>query len=75
MAHHRQTQHPLGFRFSRPPADNSIKMLRQASSTPSGPICNFNRPHQSLSLIPALSKSSLGTHLGLGGAQRTSQLS
>ena len=37
------------------------------------PICNFNRPHQSLSLTPALSKSSLGTPLGHGGAQRTSQ--
>ncbi len=65
-----QPQHPLGFRLSRPPADNSFKMLRQASSTSLAPICNFNRPHQSLSLIPALSKSSLGTPLGLGGAQR-----
>ena len=70
-----QPQHPLGFRLSRPPADNSFKMLRQASSTSLAPICNFNRPHQSLSLIPALSMSSLGTPLGLGGAQRTSQLS
>ncbi len=50
-------------------------MLRQASSTPLAHICNFYRPRQSLSLIPALSKSSLGTPLGLGGAQRTSQLS
>ena len=63
------------FRISQPPADNSFKMLRQASSTPLAPICNFNRPHQSLSLISALSKLSLGTPLGLGGAQRTSQLS
>ncbi len=49
-------------------------MLRQASSTPLDTICNFNRPHQSLSLFPALPKSSLGTSLGLGGAKRTSQL-
>ena len=70
-----QYQPPLGFRISQPPADNSFKMLRQASSTPLAPICNFNRPHQSLSLISALSKLSLGTPLGLGGAQRTSQLS
>ena len=49
-------------------------MLRQASSTPLDTICNFNRPHQSLSLFQALPKSSLGTSLGLGGAKRTSQL-
>ncbi len=62
MAHHRQLSPniSLGFRFSRPPADNSFKMLRQASSTLLAPICNFKRPHQSLSVIPALSKSSLG---------------
>ncbi|DBB10321.1 TPA: hypothetical protein ACH3X3_001882 [Trebouxia sp. C0006] len=61
MAHHRQLSPniSLGFRFSRPPADNSFKMLRQASSTLLAPICNFKRPHQSLSVIPALSKSSL----------------
>jgi len=71
----KQCQQPLGFKFSRPPADSSFKMLRQASSTPLTPDCNFNRPHQSLSLIPALSMSSLGIPLGLGGTQRTSQLS
>ena len=70
-----QPQQPLGFKFSQPPADNSFKMLRQASSILSAPICNFNRPHQSLSLVPALSMSSLGTPLGLGGARHTSQLS
>ena len=42
-------------------------MLRQASSTSLFPICNFNR-RQSLSLIPALSKLSLGIPPGLGGA-------
>ncbi len=42
-------------------------MLRQASSTPLAPICNFSSPHQILSLIPALSESSLRTPLGLGG--------
>jgi len=73
MARRRQLS-PSNHLFFRPPADNSFRMLRQASSTSLAPICNFNRPHQSLSLIPALSKSSLGTPLGLGGAQRTSQL-
>ena len=34
-------------------------MLRQASSTSLALICNSNRPHQSLSLIPALSNSEL----------------
>ncbi|DBA86844.1 TPA: hypothetical protein ACH3X2_005372 [Trebouxia sp. C0005] len=48
-------------------------MLKQASSTPLAPICNFNRSHHSLSWIQALSRSSLGTPLGLGGAQHTSQ--
>ncbi|KAA6430031.1 MAG: hypothetical protein FRX49_00462 [Trebouxia sp. A1-2] len=50
-------------------------MLRQASSTPLAPICHFNRSHQNLSWVQALSKSSrsLGTPLGLGGALRTSQ--
>ena len=71
----KQCQQPLAFKFFRLPANNSFKMLRQASSTPLTPDCNFNRPHQCLSLIPALSMSSLGIPLGLGGAQRSSQLS
>ena len=71
----KQCQQPIGSKFFRPPAENSFKMLRQASSTPLTPVCNFKRPHQSLSLIPALSVSSLAIPQGLGGAQRTSQLS
>ncbi len=39
-----QPQQPLGFRFSRPPTNDSFKMLRQASPTSLPLICNFNKP-------------------------------
>ncbi len=62
---------PASTWFQVPSASGrSFKMLRQASSTSLTPICNFNKTHQSLSLIPALSKSCLEIPLGLGGIWR-----
>ena len=62
-----QPQQAVGFKFLRPPANSSFKTLRMASSTSLGPICILYRPHLSLSLIPALSKSLLGRSFHLQG--------